>query len=91
MRLSWPKDNDKRRAVVRDDVLPTMESSAQKSTNLPFINTTWQDVEMHYHLSLRKQPFYVASSSPGPWRSSGLQANHMELVRYCKLEAVLCT
>lgn len=90
MRLSWPRDDDKRRAIVGNDALPVVISPSQGSTNLFFINTTWQNMELYGHLSLRMQPYQLVPSSPDLWRQPQLRVSHIDLVRYCKPETVPC-
>lgn len=88
MRLSWPRDNDRKRAIVQGHVPPAAVSMhlGQVSTEL-FVNTTWRDMELYRYLSLRAQPSHPVPHSPGPLRQPQLQVSHMDLFHYCKLEA----
>lgn len=79
MRLSWPKDDDTRRAISTPLV---MRQSV--GTNLPFINTTLRDVELYRHLSLQLQPRHLVQPSPDLWKQPQLIADHTDLLHYCK-------
>ena len=88
MRLSWPRDNDKRRAITGD--LPSVATHAIPETSHFFINTTWGDVELHGRLSPQMEPVPEAESSPDLWMQHQLRASHMDLLHYCKLETAPC-
>jgi hypothetical protein len=45
MRLSWPRDDDKRRAIIGD--FPPAMMCGMPGTNFSFINTTSWDVELY--------------------------------------------
>ncbi|KAK8124427.1 uncharacterized protein PG998_000186 [Apiospora kogelbergensis] len=85
LRLSWPRDGDKKRAMVAGSGGPpsVMVSRPQLPAKRFFINTTWQDLEHYHHLYLQTQPSQCLSScSPGLWRQPHQLANPMELVRH---------
>ncbi|KAM5359067.1 hypothetical protein ACJZ2D_014747 [Fusarium nematophilum] len=84
MRLSWPRDDDKRRAIVAKDVLPVVMPAGQSShtSSNHFINTTWHDITIHRYLSLRVQPYHLVVSSPGLRRQPQQHGSHMDLVHY---------
>lgn len=84
MRLSWPRDDDKRRAILAD--LPEVMMRVRPETNLFFINTTLRDVELYSRRSPQVEPLSEAEPSPDLWRQPQLTASHMDLVYYCKFE-----
>ncbi|KAJ3578276.1 hypothetical protein NPX13_g2299 [Xylaria arbuscula] len=63
LRLSWPRDNDRKRAMRAD--LPTAITPAQLRYNL-LINTTFQDIEFYQYLSLPDVPKPQRSSLSSP-------------------------
>ncbi|RYP75116.1 hypothetical protein DL771_002577 [Monosporascus sp. 5C6A] len=89
MRLSWPRDGDRRRAIVRNDAPPAVMFPSQGSTNRFFINTTCQDLELYHHLSLRMQPFHPAPSTPDSCMQPQLPMDHRDLVHYFHNSAYL--
>jgi hypothetical protein len=88
MRLSWPRDGDKRRAITMD-LLPLV-TRARAGTNPFFINTTWRDVELHTRISPQTNSLPETETSSELWRQPQLSASHMNLVHHCKLETALC-
>lgn len=93
VRLSWPRHDDKRRAMTGDNALPMMASPGQsrhRATDL-FINTTWHEMELHGHLSGQTQTYHPFRSLPKLWTQPQQRVNHMDLVHYCKLEDLLVT
>ncbi|KAK3941283.1 arginine metabolism regulation protein II [Diplogelasinospora grovesii] len=91
LRLSWPRDDDKRRAITGNNAPPVVVSpsqSNQRPTNLFFVNTTWQDMELYGYLSGQMHPYHLLRSSPKLWRQPQQRVNHADLVHHCKLETV---
>jgi hypothetical protein len=82
MRLSWPRDDDKRRAIIGDH--PRAMMCGMPGTNFSFINTTWRDVEIYSRLASQVEHLPEAELSPDLWNQSQLGASHIDLVRYCK-------
>jgi hypothetical protein len=82
MRLSWPRDDDKRRAIIGD--FPPAMMCGMPGTNFSFINTTSWDVELYSRLASQVEQLPEAESSPDLWNQSQLGASHIDLVRYCK-------
>jgi hypothetical protein len=82
MRLSWPRDDDKRRAIIGD--FPPAMMCGMPGTNFSFINTTSWDVELYSRLASQVEQLPGAEPSPDLWNQSQLGASHMDLVRYCK-------
>lgn len=82
MRLSWPRENDKKRAIMAE--LPEVIMRERPRTNLFFINTTWRDVEVHRHRWPQLGPLLEAASNPELCRQPQLVASHMDLLHYCK-------
>jgi len=84
MRLSWPRDDDKKRAIMGD--LPQVTMRVRPKTNSFFINTTCRDVELYSHQPPQMEPLPGAEPSLAPYRQPELRASHMELLHYCKFE-----
>lgn len=90
-RLSWPRDNDRKRALVgKDGLLVAAEYTGEKGpAGRFFINTTRQDLEQYHLFSLHAQAVRHESlyrpSSPGSWGHSKQETGHLELFRHCKL------
>jgi hypothetical protein len=82
MRLSWPRDDDKRRAIIGH--FPPSVMCARPGTNFFFINTAGQDIELYRRLAPQVEHLPEADPSPGLWNQSELRASHMDLVYYCK-------
>ncbi|KAH7155963.1 fungal-specific transcription factor domain-containing protein [Dactylonectria macrodidyma] len=85
LRLSWPKDNDKKRALTGKNAPPMKVSPSgpsQRLTDLCLINTTFQDMEIYGYLSgqmhRHRQFTYLPSLSKQPQQ----WAQHMDLVHY---------
>ncbi|KAI1750036.1 fungal-specific transcription factor domain-containing protein [Xylaria castorea] len=83
-RLSWPRENDKKRAIV--SVLPVARAPirTQHLSSNPFINTISQDIEFYRHLS---SPGTLKALNPGPpnaklWSQPQLEVTDMELIHY---------
>lgn len=87
MRLSWPRDDDKKRAITMD--LPPVVMRA-RPTNLFFINTTWRDVELHNDILPHMEPLPEAEAFPNLWRYHQVRTSDTDLIHYCKLKTGLC-
>ncbi|KAI1762882.1 fungal-specific transcription factor domain-containing protein [Hypoxylon sp. FL1150] len=79
MRLSWPRDGDKKRAATAGP--PPMALSRNQIAKLFFINTTWRDVEL-YHRNLRMQPLDIVQTSPKLSGHPHIAADHIDLITY---------
>ncbi len=78
MRLSWPRDNDKKRAMIA--TLPPGVANRRQNRNLFFINTALRDIELYRSLSPQMQ-----SLQPIPnLRQPQQEVNHADLVHYCE-------
>lgn len=91
LRLSWPRDNDKRRAMTVGSATPLLVSSSQpreSSTNLLFVNTTSKDMEVYGYLSGHTHPQRLLQPFPRLLRQPQQQVKHMDLVHYCKPESI---
>lgn len=90
MRLSWPRDDDKKRAATAGS--PPMALSPRQMANLFFINTTWRDMELYRHLNLPIQPLHVVQTYPKLCGQPHIGANNidllMDLVNHCKLQII---
>lgn len=91
LRLSWPRGDDKRRAMTGNNAPPLLVSSsqpAQKAANTFFVNTTSKDMEVYgyrsgqTHLSLPLRPLSRL------WRQPQQQVKHMDLVHHCKKQTI---
>lgn len=88
MRLSWPREGDRRRSKRVDTALSVPKLSGQTEqthTELFFVNTTWQEMEMYGYLSGQKHAGNLVQLLPPLWRQPQQQVSHMDLVQYCKL------
>lgn len=85
MRLSWPRQGDKRRAITVDS--QPLATSQSQGTNLFFINTTWRDIRLHRYLSSQMQPLHPVPPL-SVWKLPQLREDNMDLVHYCKFGTV---
>lgn len=83
VRLSWPKANDKRRAVVARSSL--QQSTGHRFSNARLVNISTWDIDMHRHLSgamdgMNGNAFHYGESmwptkrGDGYWRTDELQS-----------------
>lgn len=84
MRLSWPRDNDKRRAITRDTSRSMLR--VRQATKLFFINTTWQDIERHMLQWSQVEQLPEAGPSPDLCKEPQLSVSHTDLMHHCKFE-----
>ncbi|KAH7327722.1 fungal-specific transcription factor domain-containing protein [Stachybotrys elegans] len=86
MRLSWPRPNDRKRAMVAS----TAVQRALESGSDDFINTTWRDVELHHQLMEDGARLRYTSHVSKPLRQSWFAGgNRMDLVHYFHQAAYL--
>ncbi|KAI0543413.1 fungal-specific transcription factor domain-containing protein [Xylaria curta] len=83
-RLSWPRENDKKRAIV--SVLP-VDCAQIRNRNLSsnhFINTISQDIEFYSHMSCPVTLKALDSDLPNAklWRQPQSEVTQMELIHY---------
>ncbi|KAI3325555.1 fungal-specific transcription factor domain-containing protein [Xylariaceae sp. AK1471] len=80
LRLSWPRNNDRRRAIMGTSPATELHTS-QKFRHL-FINTNQWDIELYHHLSQRSpsQRPNLVQPSPRLWRQPQSRVKHEELV-----------
>lgn len=82
IRLSWPRDNDKKRAIVADSPLAVLNPG--RRSNL-FVNTTWQDMEVYRDITLRVQPSpHRIRSIPKLWMQPQPCSKYTDLIQHCK-------
>lgn len=81
MRLSWPKDSDKKRAIVADSP-PAFLNSGRR--NNFFVNTTSQDMQVYRDITLRVQPYPLIRSIPKLWMQSQPFQKYTDLIQHCK-------
>ncbi|KAH8903706.1 hypothetical protein BR93DRAFT_884461 [Coniochaeta sp. PMI_546] len=82
IRLSWPRDGDKRRTITGGS--STAEVHAAEQLNLFFINATCRDIELYRHLSRRIRPPSSNLTQPSSylWGQPQLKADYSDLVHY---------
>ncbi|KAL4875385.1 fungal-specific transcription factor domain-containing protein [Aspergillus karnatakaensis] len=79
LRLSWPRSDDRRRAVVCNSAPP----SPGQVSNARFIHTSHWDIELHYRLTGSPLVRNVSLLSvPVSWSPSKLQALDSDLLQY---------
>lgn len=89
LRLSWPREDDKRRAMTGTNapsVLVSQSQPGQIPSDIFFVNTTWQDMELYGYLSGQRHPYLPLRPFSRLWRQPQQQAKHMDLVHHCKLQ-----
>ncbi|KAI0110404.1 fungal-specific transcription factor domain-containing protein [Nemania sp. FL0031] len=86
LRLSWPRDNDKKRAMRAS--VPLTDTQMPTSTGYtgcdPFVNVTSQSIELFQYLTspgTRTRP-KLGARSLKLWRHPRSEVPHMELVHY---------
>ncbi|UKZ68652.1 uncharacterized protein TrAtP1_009676 [Trichoderma atroviride] len=80
MRLSWPRDNDNKRALVADSA-PAVQSPNRRN-NL-FVNTTWQDMQVYRDITLRVQPSHpLIRTIPKLWMQPQPFLEHTDLIQH---------
>ncbi|KAF2971404.1 hypothetical protein GQX73_g2135 [Xylaria multiplex] len=86
MRLSWPRDGDKKRSITSG--VPESLGSSRACADIELVHTSFFDMEMYYYLvELRAgnegiQPDNLILPPPMPLRSADLDAEELELLRY---------
>ncbi|KAI1114770.1 fungal-specific transcription factor domain-containing protein [Nemania sp. NC0429] len=85
MRLSWPRDNDKRRSMKV--TVPTAgKRTRQRTSHGHFINATFQDIELFRYLTIPgvSKPPIAAAGQPSLklWSQPRSGMTHTELVYY---------
>ncbi|KAF4338092.1 zinc-finger transcription factor [Fusarium beomiforme] len=84
-RLSWPRNNDRKRAIVCNTT-QQVPSSPRKKSEIPsglfLINTSSQDVELYNYLSSQYQQALVTTSPSSTLKQPGIHANQNELFQY---------
>ncbi|RYC65036.1 hypothetical protein CHU98_g1145 [Xylaria longipes] len=84
LRLSWPRENDKKRAIVAVSPVTGASMRTRHQSFGPFINTTSQDIELYRHLA---SPGKLKTPSSGLlsaklWIQPRSEVTDMELVHY---------
>lgn len=88
-RLSWPRDNDKRRSILGES--PPVMRHTTRHSDIFFVNATCRDIELYRHLSRKLTPPRSVQHFPGLWGRPHLRADYSDLVNYCKLEPASCS
>ncbi|OQE43619.1 hypothetical protein PENCOP_c003G02066 [Penicillium coprophilum] len=88
VRLSWPKANDKRRAVVARSSLP-YRSTGHHFSNARQVNISTWDIEMHRQLSgvVSNEYQRLTLRSPMPWNPFKLDVTENCLFQYFQSNA----
>lgn len=86
MRLSWPKDGDRKRSIVLHNAAARMMVRGQGLGDRFLINTTVQDIELYHRLSLRMQPSPPTPINPDKGLQSLVPVDYKDLVNYCELK-----
>lgn len=90
LRLSWPRPNDRRRAVVSNPPPPSPpKPTASQISDARFVHTSSWDIEL-YHSLTSSVPGRNLSLLPAPifWNPSKLEALDRDLLDYCMLYIV---
>jgi hypothetical protein len=82
MRLSWPKDNDKKRAILAQS-LSRVTNETYTGSDLFFISTAMQDIEIYRYMSPQSKSVVYPIS--GLSRHPQQEVNHTDLLHHCKL------
>ncbi|KAI1274040.1 fungal-specific transcription factor domain-containing protein [Xylaria sp. FL0933] len=84
VRLSWPRDNDRKRALRVALPATTTRTQTQCRNSDLMINTTSRDIELYQYLSLpnTSKPQNPALPSPKLWAKPRSNMTHMELLYY---------
>ncbi|KAI3335341.1 fungal-specific transcription factor domain-containing protein [Ustulina deusta] len=84
LRLSWPRDNDRRRAIRANLLTTSTRTQMRYRDGNLLINTTSHDIELYRYLSLpgAAKPPSSALPSPKLSRNPQLEVTHMELLHY---------
>ena len=83
MRLSWPKANDRRRAMLGGAPPAKAKADGDSATPLRIINTSAWDIEIHHYLTssgLNINPIVPRPLSWSPVKSD----TDYKLLQYCK-------
>lgn len=89
LRLSWPREDDKRRAMTGDNAATWLVSSSQpgqRHVNTFFVNTTSKDMEVYGYRSGQMHPSLLVRPFTRLWRQPQQQVKHMDLVHHCKIQ-----
>lgn len=86
MRLSWPKDGNRKRAIMEPSV-PAVIWKSQRISPF-FINTTSNDVEDFHRSSLKVPLLNVTSPAMDLWRQPRKELEATVLLDYCKLKSL---
>lgn len=87
LRLSWPRPNDRRRAVVSKSAPPSPSPpTAGQISDARFVHTSTWDIEL-YHSLTSSVPVHKLSLLGVPifWNPSTLEALDRDLLEYCML------
>lgn len=78
--------------MTGNNALPAVVSPSQssgRSTNIFFLNTTWQDMELYGYLSGQMRLDLLPWSFTKLLRQPQQRVEHMELVHHCKLATMV--
>ncbi|PQE22062.1 hypothetical protein CJF30_00010011 [Rutstroemia sp. NJR-2017a BBW] len=77
-----------RRTTTRNVQFWVIYPKLKPETNMFFINTTWRDIKLHRSLSPHEETHPNAELPRYLSNRPQLNASHMDLVHYCKLQTV---
>ena len=89
LRLSWPKENDAKRAIASKSPQNTFKVRKYRSGDAVMIRRSHWDIEMHMHLSslVSRAPLL---HTPVSWNPHGMGEPEWNLMSYCKLLNASC-
>ncbi|EFQ36230.1 hypothetical protein CGRA01v4_04668 [Colletotrichum graminicola] len=86
VRLSWPKNNDRKRAIT--GISPLAVKCPSRRFDL-FVNTTSQDVELYRNAPLPTQPLQPAQPGPSLSMQPPSDRSHADLIQHFQSTAYL--
>ncbi|KAK1572978.1 fungal-specific transcription factor domain-containing protein [Colletotrichum navitas] len=86
VRLSWPKDNDRKRAIT--GISPPAVEDPSRGFDL-FVNTTSQDVELYRNAPLSAKPLHPVQSGPSLSMQAPSDRSHADLIQHFQSTAYL--
>jgi hypothetical protein len=87
LRLSWPRNNDRRRFIVSNSQSPCSSSpTSAQASDAQFVHTSNWDMELFHHLT-SSVPIRALSllDEPMSWNLSTVDMVDRDLLRYCML------
>ncbi|KAJ9155453.1 Zinc-finger transcription factor [Pleurostoma richardsiae] len=84
LRLSWPRDNDKRRAITGKPSVDAAHGSQRETHHRLFVNATGWDIELYRYLALQRlaRPPRLIQPTPDLWRPPRRKVEDVDLIQY---------